>query len=72
MCCVSWQGTGSTPAVILMHGSSGISGMENDWVRMLNDLGVATFMIDSFTGRGLPTRSMTKASSASGHDYRCL
>lgn len=46
-------GTATVPAVILLHGSSGISGIEEGWIRLLNDLGVATFMVDSFTGRGI-------------------
>ncbi len=46
-------GAGTLPAVILLHGSSGISGMEEGWIRLLNDMGVATFMVDSFTGRGI-------------------
>jgi dienelactone hydrolase len=45
--------TGALPAVILLHGSSGITGMEDGWIRLLNDMGVATFMVDSFTGRGI-------------------
>ena len=36
-------GTGNVPAVILLHGSSGISGIEDGWIRLLNAMGVATF-----------------------------
>jgi dienelactone hydrolase len=41
------------PAVVLLHGSSGIVAYVNDWIPVLNSLGVATFLVDSFTGRGL-------------------
>jgi dienelactone hydrolase len=41
------------PAVILLHGSNGISGMEDGWIRVLNEMGVATFMVDSYSGRGI-------------------
>ena len=41
------------PAVLLIHGSGGISGYVDDWARHLNAMGVATFIVDSFTGRGL-------------------
>jgi dienelactone hydrolase len=41
------------PAVVLMHGSGGISPYVVDWIPVLNPLGVATFLVDSFTGRGL-------------------
>jgi dienelactone hydrolase len=44
---------GRLPAVVLLHGSSGASGREDGWVRMLNDMGVATLLVDSFTGRGI-------------------
>jgi dienelactone hydrolase len=47
------QGTERLPAVILVHGSGGVSGYVDDWAQWLNALGVATFVLDSFTGRGL-------------------
>jgi dienelactone hydrolase len=41
------------PAVILLHGSGGISGYVTDWEMDLNSMGVATFVIDCFKGRGI-------------------
>jgi len=41
------------PAAVLIHGSGGIGGYVNDWIPVLNSLGVATFLVDSFTGRGI-------------------
>ena len=41
------------PAVVLIHGSGGISGYVDDWAKELNVMGVAVFVVDSFTARGL-------------------
>ena len=41
------------PAVILVHGSEGPNARDARWSRELNDLGIATFLLDSFTGRGI-------------------
>jgi dienelactone hydrolase len=38
---------------VLLHGAGGISAFVNDWIPVLNSLGTATFLVDSFTGRGL-------------------
>jgi len=46
-------GTTRVPAVILVHGSSGLSARDERWSRELNDIGVATLLVDSFTGRGI-------------------
>lgn len=46
-------GTDPLPAVILVHGSGGVTGHVDDWAQWLNALGVVTFVLDSFTGRGL-------------------
>lgn len=46
-------GTQRLPAVVLVHGSGGISGYIADWAEELNAQGYATFMIDGFSGRGL-------------------
>ncbi len=41
------------PVVIVAHGSGGPSPTTENWSRIFNRMGVASFMIDSFTGRGL-------------------
>lgn len=41
------------PAVILVHGSAGIGAQVDRWARELNAIGVAAFLLDSFTGRGI-------------------
>jgi dienelactone hydrolase len=46
-------GTDRLPAVVLLHGSGGIGGYIPDWQEEFSAIGVATFVIDSFTGRGI-------------------
>lgn len=46
-------GTDRLPAVILVHGAGGIGGNVDYWQQQLNDIGVATFMLDDFAGRGI-------------------
>ena len=41
------------PVVILLHGSGGISPATDRWAQELNGIGVAAFILDSFTGRGI-------------------
>jgi dienelactone hydrolase len=47
------QRQGKVPAVVLVHGSGGIGANVPFWVREFNSMGVATFVIDGMTGRGL-------------------
>src|ERR1700722_8027501 len=47
------QGTGRLPVVVMMHGSSGVGANIEAWVPLLNAMGISTFVIDGFTGRGL-------------------
>jgi dienelactone hydrolase len=46
-------GNDRMPVVVLLHASGGIGGNVIDWEQYLNELGVATFVIDSFTARGI-------------------
>lgn len=46
-------GTDRLPAVVLLHGSGGLLGYVDDWAERLNAMGIATFVVDSFTGRGI-------------------
>jgi len=51
-------GSDRLAAVILLHGGSGVGGagwMIDEWSRELNSIGVATFAVDSLSGRGLAT-----------------
>jgi dienelactone hydrolase len=47
------QGTGRLPVVVLMHGSSGVGASIEPWVHQFNAMGISTFVIDGFSGRGL-------------------
>ena len=44
---------GRLPAMILVHSSGGAGSREDQWAKELNGIGVATFVLDSFTGRGI-------------------
>lgn len=46
-------GTTRLPAMILLHGSGGIAANNDNWSRALNDLGIATLIVDSFSARGI-------------------
>ena len=46
-------GTERFPAVVLLHGSSGVGNNVLDWEQEINAMGVATFVLDCFTGRGI-------------------
>ena len=47
------HGSGHLPLVILLHGSGGIEENAIVWERLFASLGISTFEIDSFTGRGI-------------------
>jgi acetyl esterase/lipase len=51
------QGSGRLPVVVLMHGSGGMSPGIDSWSRMFNAMGVSTFALDGFTGRGITSVS---------------
>ena len=46
-------GAGRFPVAVLVHGSAGAGAGEVQWSQELNKIGVATFLIDCFTGRGI-------------------
>src|SRR5262245_54553638 len=48
------SGSDRAPAVILAHGCSGISGAEHYWGGRLAQLGIVTFVVNSFSGRNIP------------------
>lgn len=41
------------PVMVMVHGSSGIGINIDRWAHDLNSIGVAVFLLDSFTGRGI-------------------
>ena len=45
--------TAPVPAVILVHGSGGISAGPDMWAHVLNEAGIAAFILDSFSGRDI-------------------
>ena len=55
------QGSGRLPTVVLMHGSGGMGPNIAMWSNELNAMGISTFAIDGFTGRGLTSVSTNQA-----------
>jgi len=59
-------GTDRLPAVVLVHGSGGVGFNSGMWAGELNKAGFATFVVDSFTGRGI-TNTITDQSQLSSY-----
>ena len=55
------QGQGRLPVVVLVHGSGGMGPNIESWARELNAMGISTFALDGFTGRGLVSVNMDQA-----------
>src|SRR3954468_10195705 len=53
--------SGRLPAVVLMHGSGGAGAREEFWSKLFNEMGIASFVVDSFSGRGLTSVSASQA-----------
>ena len=51
------RGPARLPAVVLLHGSGGLSVSHQNWAQELNAMGIAVFLVDSFTGRGIVSTS---------------
>ena len=45
------------PVVVLIHGSGGAGAATDRWAQEFNAIGIAAFILDSFTGRGIVTTS---------------
>lgn len=44
---------GSVPVMVIMHSSGGINNSTWDWSKFFLDMGIATFVVDSFKPRGI-------------------
>jgi dienelactone hydrolase len=54
--------TGRVPVVIILHGAGGLVASNELWSRILNAMGIATFAIDSHSGRNLDNISANQGS----------
>lgn len=55
------QGSGRLPVVVMIHGSGGMGPNIDLWTREFNEMGVSTFALDGFTGRGLTSVNTDQA-----------
>jgi dienelactone hydrolase len=55
------QDSGRLPVVVLVHGSGGMGANIEMWSKEFNAMGVSTFALDGFTGRGLTQVSTNQA-----------
>jgi hypothetical protein len=63
-------GVDRLPLVILLHGSGGVASSVTDWEQDLLAMGVATFVLDSFSGRGIINTTMIRLSYLVWHKPR--
>jgi dienelactone hydrolase len=56
------QGSGRLPVMVLIHGSGGIGANIEPWTQQFNAMGISTFLINGFTGRGLTSVNTDQAS----------
>ena len=65
-----------SPTVVLVHGSGGVTPREDRWADELRRAGAATFVLDSFTGRGIAFTAEDQSQLSSlamiGDAYRAL
>ena len=54
-------GKGKVPVVILQHGSGGVGANITYWQRQFNQVGIATFAVDGFSGRGITSTPSDQA-----------
>src|SRR5438477_4905836 len=52
---------GKLPAVVLLHGSGGVGPGPEMWAKYFNEMGIASYVLDSFTGRGIVSTSTNQA-----------
>jgi dienelactone hydrolase len=69
-------GEGRFPVVILIHGSGGVGANVHRWATELNNMGVAAFIVDCFSGRGIastiPDQSLLGGLAMIYDAYRAL
>jgi dienelactone hydrolase len=53
--------SGRIPVVLLQHGSGGVNGGHELWAKHFNEMGVASFVLDSFSERGITSTSTNQA-----------
>ena len=53
--------TARLPVVILQHGSGGLNGGHELWAKTFNEMKIASFRVDSFSGRGIVSTSTDQA-----------
>lgn len=65
-------GSDEVAAVILMEGASGITPQLSDWADTINSIGIASFVLDSYTGRGITDPSKLDILAPMVDAYRAL
>jgi dienelactone hydrolase len=53
--------SGRVPAVVLLHGSGGVGPGPELWAKHINEMGIAAFLLDSFSARGIVSTSTDQA-----------